>query len=448
MTPLSRTLWNAWSRWRGLDHYTAAIDACSAEDESAARRRIATRLLDRVRTFGARPDALPEWIEAARIRDPLELWRIWPTLPVVTKDDLRARFAPPRIQRDCGVRGEASSTGGSTGEPTPYLHDAPMLDATTATRLYARRAMGWTPGMPTICVWGSERDIGRSRTRRARFTSALRREFLVDGYRLDGATVEQVLRLVAAHRPAALYGFTSMLEFVARGVTERRGSAPPGAVQVAWCGGEMLTPAQSDLFRAAFGVPILNLYGGREMSVMAFERRPGAGLEIPRPWVFLEVVDEQGRPTGPGESGRILATSTICGGTPFLRYEIGDRGSWQPGGADASGIRRLGSLDGRTAGLLRLPGGRTLQGIFWNHLFKEYPEVRQFQVRRDRPDHLTILLTGAGLFAPDRGSALREVLTAALGPGMRFDLEWRAALPRTTQGKLLQVIDETREAAR
>jgi phenylacetate-CoA ligase len=443
MTPLvNRTLWSAWTRWRGLERYTDALAACAAESEIAARRRIAGLLLERVQYFGARPDALPEWIEAARIRDPLELWRVWPSLPIVTKQDLRTRFHPERIRRDCGVGGETSSTGGSTGEPTPYLHDAPMLAATTATRWYARTAMGWNPSLAIISVWGSERDIGRSRSPRARFTSALRREFLVDGYRLDESTVDRVLQLVASERPVALYGFSSMLEFVARGVIAKRGGAPPDAVRLAWSGGETLTAQQSRIFETAFGVPILNLYGGRELSVLGFEARPGESLSIPRPWVFLEIVDDRGLPAAPGESGRILATSTVCGGTPFLRYEIGDRGAYEAGDADASGIRRLAELHGRTAGVLRLPGGRVLQGIFWNHLFKEYPEVRQFQVRRDRRHHLAILLEGAGRFDAGRETMLRAIVARALGAAMEFDLEWRDQLPRTREGKLLQVVDE------
>ena len=45
-----------------------------------------------------------------------------------------------------------------------------------------------------------------------------------------------------------------------------------------------------------------------------------------------------------------------------------------------AGITALDSLQGRVSGLLRLPNGKVIQNIFWNHLVKEFPEVHQFQV--------------------------------------------------------------------
>ena len=73
------------------------------------------------------------------------------------------------------------------------------------------------------------------------------------------------MRLVRRHSRVAIYGFTSMLEFLAREVVAREILLPPGRVVTAWSGGEMLYPEQSDVFRRSFGVPILNCYGGREL---------------------------------------------------------------------------------------------------------------------------------------------------------------------------------------
>ena len=76
-----------------------------------------TRLRDQLRLFAARPDALPEWREAARIDDPDAVWAAWPSLPILTKRDLRERFSARALQSQ-GVEGQVSATGGSTGEPT------------------------------------------------------------------------------------------------------------------------------------------------------------------------------------------------------------------------------------------------------------------------------------------------------------------------------------------
>jgi phenylacetate-CoA ligase len=203
----------------------------------------------------------------------------------------------------------------------------------------------------------------------------------------------------------------------------------------------MLFPEQIEIFRQAFGVPILNRYGGRELSVMACQFAEGAALQVLRPWLFLEVLDERGRPVAPGEMGRLVWTSTVCTGTPFIRYDVEDLGSFRLSDQDESGIVAIDALHGRFGGLLELPGGQKINNLYWNHFFKDVKEVEQFQVilRKDRS--LRILLRGAG-FSPDRESAVRGVLTSFLGD-LPVQLQWVEQIPRTKDGKLIQVYKET-----
>jgi phenylacetate-coenzyme A ligase PaaK-like adenylate-forming protein len=408
---------------------------------SEQRRALARKLLDQIQYFGQRADALPEWREAARIQDPDVLWRVWPSLPILTKKDLQERFPAAEIGQRFGIPGVVNSTGGSTGEPTRFFHDTTMIRKTQAVVFYTREQMGWRPGMPTIIVWGSERDIGRATaSRKQRFDNRLRNEYLLDGYHLGDQTVDRVLEIAHKRAPVAIYGFTSMLEFVARAILNRNAALRSGQIAAAWNGGEMLFQEQKDVFRLAFGHPLLNIYGGRELSAMACQTSEDGYLEVLRPWLFLEIVDDAGRPTAPGESGRLIWTSTVCHGTPFLRYDIEDLGSYNPESLTESGISAIAELHGRVAGLLELPDGRKINNIYWNHLFKEITEVKQFQVILRSTGQLNILLIGARL-STEREQQLRAVLRNFLGP-IPVDLKWVDNIPRTSQGKLVQVIRE------
>lgn len=437
---LSLIYWRTHMLSAGVRRHWRTIERLAWLNPAAARAEMGRRLLAQMRYFGTRSDALPEWREAAAIQSPEDLWRVWAELPILTKDDLRNHFAPDAIRAHCGPGTQVSATGGSTGEPVRFLHDRHMLRVGNAARLYARRQLGWRPGSPLICVWGSERDIGRDHSLKSRVGSRLRNRWLVDGYCMNDATVERVLSLIRRLGPVAIYGFTSMLDFVAGEVLSRGDVPPAGSVRAAWNGGEMLFASQSDLFKRAFGVPILNLYGGRELSTMAFQPAWGKSLRVMRPFVFVEIVDEAGRPVAPGETGRLIWTSTVCRGTPFLRYDIGDLGTAAAEDQDESGICRLTSLCGRRAGLLKVPGGKTLSMLFWNHLFKEFSEVVQFQVALIGQRGIELRLRGRR-FTREREMELRRILLNFLGP-VQVDVVWLNAIPLTQQGKLLQVVRE------
>lgn len=434
---LSKIVWQRYLRrnataWDELERFPQL-----RPDEQ--RKELGQRLLRQIRYFGTRADALPEWREAARIDDPEDLLGVWADLPVVTKDDLRTRFPAAEIGRRFGLAGRANCTGGSTGEPVHFFHDEEMLRHNPAGIAFSATHMGWELGMPTIILWGSERDVQKATTLRNRMFGRLRNQFLVDGYRLSDETVDRVCSQLYG-RPVAMYGFTSMLEFVARRVLETKRHIRPGVVRTAWNGGEMLFPGQIEVFRQAFGVPLLNRYGGRELSVMACQFSEGAPLHVLRPWLFLEIVNDHGRPAAPGEIGRLVWTSTVCRGTPFLRYDVEDLGTYRACDANESGITAIDALHGRYGGLLELAGGRKISNLYWNHFFKDVTEVAQFQVilRKDRS--LRILLRGAG-FSPERETAVRGVLTHFLGD-VPVQLQWVKQIPRTSDGKLVQAYRE------
>jgi phenylacetate-coenzyme A ligase PaaK-like adenylate-forming protein len=432
------SLW--WSRylrrnatsWGDLDRFPLL-----PPDEQ--RKQLGERLLRQIRYFGSRADALPEWREAARIENSDDLLRKWPDLPVITKKDLHNRFPAEEIGRRFKIPGQANCTGGSTGEPVHFFHDAEMVRSIAAAVTFSSIRMGWRPGMPTIVVWGSERDVKKETTRRNRVHGWLRNQFLVDGYNLSDDTVERVCSHIG-RGAVAIYGFTSMLEFVSRRVLETNRQVRAGAVRVAWNGGEMLSPEQSELFRQAFGVPLFNRYGGRELSVMACQFTEGGPLNVIRPWLYLEILNDRGRPAAPGEIGRLVWTSTVCRGTPFLRYDVEDVGTFRACDSNESGITAIDTLHGRIGGVLALPGGRKISNLYWNHFFKEIKEVAQFQVILRKDDSLRILLRGEG-FSQEREQAVRGLLGHFLG-NMPVQFEWVEKVPLTKEGKLVQAYRE------
>jgi len=435
---IAKLTWQAYSRFAARP--VAELEDFSALDPSARRQSAARCLLAQLRYFGTRPDALPEWREASRIEDPDEAWKIFPLLPIVTKRLLNTRFDPDEMQRRFKLKGRVLSTGGSTGEPTRFLLDVPMLRAARSSQFYSRVRMGWRPGMPTVIVWGSERDIGKQTGILRQAARWFYRDRVISGFGISDEAVESVQKIIRTEAPVAIYGYSSLLEHVAERTLALGRQIPAGRVVAAWNGGEMLYSGQVELFRRAFGVPILNRYGGRELSVTAFQEAEGLPLRLVRPWLFAEIVDDAGKPTAPGEIGRLIITSTICRGTPFLRYDIGDLAEYGRQDFDESGIHSLSAVHGRHAGSLRLRDGRMISCLYWNHLMKDYPEVTQFQVRVPSNGNISILLVGGG-FSNGREAHLKTAIKPLLRE-QPVDLVWTKMIPRTAQGKLVQVVVE------
>ncbi len=184
----------------------------------------------------------------------------------------------------------------------------------------------------------------------------------------------------------------------------------------------------------------MNLYGGRGLSTMAYQDVKTGALKIVRPYLFVEIVDDSGKSVGPGRTGRLVFTSTVCGGTPFIRYDIGDLGCYSDENMDESGLRGIKELQGRVAGLLTLSNGKTINCIYWNHLLKEFAEIEQFQIAVRNQKPLEIRLKGAG-FTQAREACLKDTLRNFLGD-VAIQIRWLDRIPLTSQGKLVQVVRE------
>ena len=67
---------------------------------------------------------------------------------------------------------------------------------------------------------------------------------------------------------------------------------------------------------------------------------------------------------------------------PFIRYRIGDLGSWQEDIEDEPGLPFpvLASVEGRSLDVVRAPNGNKIGGTFWTILFRERPGIKIFQV--------------------------------------------------------------------
>lgn len=159
-----------------------------------------------------------------------------------------------------------------------------------------------------------------------------------------------------------------------------------------------------------FGCPVVDLYSTTESGPVAASR-PGRGMALLQPRLFVEVLDDAGMPCAPGALGQLALTGGMNPYLPLLRYRTGDsaRLVWS---GDQPVIE---DLVGRTPVMLRRADGTQANSFDVTQLFQELP-LRRWAVRQHADTSITVqreLEVGAADNADDR---IVAALRRALGP--------------------------------
>ncbi len=222
-----------------------------------------------------------------------------------------------------------------------------------------------------------------------------------------GAPFDEVLAAVAAAQPTHLVGYPSVVGRLARAALSGQLAIRPVRVST---NSEPLTEDDRSAIRAAWNVPIHNLWGSTEIGVQAVGCGRGEGLHICEDEVVLERVDDAGVPVAADQpAARTLATGLGNRAFPFIRYDLGDQVALLPGRCDCgSAFARLADIAGRRDDDFRYRACTIPAGVF-RHVLGTDPSVSEYQVRQT-PAGAEILVVGS----PDLAS-LTSSLIGALG---------------------------------
>jgi phenylacetate-CoA ligase len=162
---------------------------------------------------------------------------------------------------------------------------------------------------------------------------------------------------------------------------------------------------------------------------------------------LVELLDESGRA---GASGRVAVTDLHNHAMPFIRSLNGDLATAAAGAcACGRGLPRLAAIEGRSADVLRAPGGGRVPGVFFPHVMKDVAGVERFQAVQTRLDEIRLRIVPREGFerGPCEDFVQREV-RRAFGEGVRVVVETVADIPLTPSGKRRVVVCELPEDGR
>jgi phenylacetate-CoA ligase len=198
---------------------------------------------------------------------------------------------------------------------------------------------------------------------------------------------EEQVGFLLAEKPAYLIMQSAGLEHVAFAGGGR--IALRGSVAIS----QTLTPAMRSTVETAFGAPVHQNYGLNEIGLVATRCPEGGRYHMHVEHCVVEIVDEEGQPSRPGERGRLLVTSLTNSAMPLLRYDADDLAVAVEGPCPCGRtLPSFGEVVGRYRRIASLPPGTWRRwGAILLALHTMPPELktalRRYQARQFRDGH-------------------------------------------------------------
>jgi phenylacetate-CoA ligase len=375
-----------------------------------------------------------EWDRLGLKPEKLESLTDFERWPILTKEIIRSNRNQMRIEVP-GQRMISKATGGSSGVPLQLDLNMESHERRVAATYRAYSWAGAGPGTRQFFFWGvplGDRSW-RQRTK-DRLYDWLNRRLTVNTFEFSRKRARDFLDRLNRYRPDVIVAYTNPLYSFARVLEEEKlDPYPPRSIVV---GAEKLYPFQRELIERVFRAPVFETYGAREFMIIGGECDRHAGLHLTIENLLVEVVDDHGRRTPPGEEGNVLVTDLTNRGMPFIRYLNGDRAV--AGFTDCScgrGLPLLQKVVGRQLDMIETPDGRLVPGEFFPHLIKDFPAVERFQVLQEVPERVEIRLVLRPEWEDAHRRRLDSELRKVLGSEIQIDLNAVPEIPLTAAGK-------------
>lgn len=354
-------------------------------------------------------------------------------LPILTKRDLRENLEDLVATNVKSV--VLFSTGGSTGAPVDYYHDARYAYEVASAGMW--RSWLWAGfylGERHLHIWGGPREAKESRSIKRRLTHFLLRRLFIDAFDLSDQNLSDWMRGAKKFRPVFVYGYASSVAALASYVRQK-GEYLPG-IRAAMTTAECLLPQQRQVISEAFGCKVYDQYACREVRSVASECSHGS-LHVA---TDLNVVEFLDLPDQPPDAPKLLALTPLeLWGAPLLRYVNEDYGL--PGTpCDCSlPFPAMQLKVGRISDNFLLPSGRLVHGEYFTHLVYGVQGIQQFQFHQIARDRILFrIVTDPVSFDTESEHIVRQLVTEAetyLGEGVKIELMAVNQIPLTASGK-------------
>jgi phenylacetate-CoA ligase len=282
------------------------------------------------------------------------------------------------------------TTSGSTGQPLVYLLTEKDLRRLALNEHHSFRCAGLSSADTVLLAVTLDRCFMAGL---AYFLGLRKLGCAI--VRVGPATPAMHLDLLRRVPVTAVVGVPSFLGLLADKAAETGVDLPGLGVRKALCIGEPIRNDDLSLNRVGtmieqrWGARALSTYGITELASSLCECEAGQGGHLHPALLYLEALDEAGKPVPDGQVGELTATTLGVEAMPLIRYRTGDFAAIHRAPC-ACGRRtlRIGPIVGRKGHKLKVKG-TTLFPATLKAVLDSVPEILAFVVLARREDDLS-----------------------------------------------------------
>jgi phenylacetate-CoA ligase len=161
--------------------------------------------------------------------------------------------------------------------------------------------------------------------------------------------------------------------------------------------------------------------------------------------ILLEVLDAEGNPVAPGETGEAVMTGLCSEAQPFLRYRTGDmvRMSPEPD-RDGRGLHVIAEVLGRQTDFLVRADGTIMHALAGIYVLRAVEGVGEFKIVQHDTRNLEVLVVPNPRWQTGMTAAIVAGLQQRLGEDVRVEVRLVDDIPPEASGKHRYVVSRVR----
>jgi phenylacetate-CoA ligase len=198
-----------------------------------------------------------------------------------------------------------------------------------------------------------------------------------------------------------------------------------------------------------FRLPVFTTYQAVEAFKIGFECEQHRAVHLNHDLYPVRIVDAAGRTLPAGESGEVIVSNLVNGGTVLLNYRLGDIATMLPEPcACGRSLPLLSFPQGRSDDLIELASGRVVHPQVIRNQFSDEPLIWEYQVVHETDLRFRIsLVTAPSCERAATGDRMTAKLARLLGDGAVIEIAFVDTIDRTAGGKFRPVISRRARAA-